>query len=71
MKGRELRGIRKRFGLSQAAFGRLVGVAQNSVARWERDEMRITESAARLVRLLGKYPELASELAEPVRTTKK
>ena len=71
MRGRELRVVRKQFGLSQATFGKLVGVTQNTVARWERDEIGITGPAARLVRLLGKYPELANELVEPKRTTKK
>jgi len=52
--GEEVRRLRSRLGLSQAQFGELVGVARNSVARWERGEMAIRESAARLMRLLAR-----------------
>jgi DNA-binding transcriptional regulator YiaG len=45
--------LRRRLGLTQAQLGDLVGVARNSVARWERGEMGIRETAARLVRLLA------------------
>ncbi len=31
--------IRKRLGLSQAELGELLGVAGNTVARWERGEL--------------------------------
>ena len=31
-----------------------VGGHANSVARWERDEMAVRESAVRLIRLLGR-----------------
>src|SRR5262249_54751026 len=51
--GTELRAIRKRLGLSQAKLAALVGVQSNSLARWERGELGIRESAARLIRLLG------------------
>ena len=59
----------ERFGVSAREFGEFIGAAGNSVLRWERDEMRITEPVARLVRLLGRYPELADELRP--RTRKK
>ena len=54
--GDEVRRLRKRLGLTQAQFAQKVGVAQNSVARWERGEMAIRESAARLMRLLANEP---------------
>ena len=38
----------------QAAFAQQVGVHANSVARWEREEMAVRESAVRLIRLLGR-----------------
>src|SRR5262245_59322155 len=49
MQGDEVRSIRTVLGLSQAAFAQLVGVAKDSVARWERGELGIRESAARLM----------------------
>ncbi len=41
--------IRKRLGLSQAELGELLGVAGNTVARWERGELvppKVAELAA-------------------------
>jgi putative transcriptional regulator len=51
--GEEVRALRKRLGLSQASLAALVGVTANSVARWERGELGIRESAARLMLLLA------------------
>ena len=49
--GDEVRRLRRRLNLTQQAFGELVGVAANSVARWEREEMAIRESAVKLMQL--------------------
>jgi transcriptional regulator with XRE-family HTH domain len=56
MTGAELRRIRKRLGLTQLAMAEKIGVHANSLARWERDVVRITEPVARLIRLLGTQP---------------
>lgn len=53
MTGKMLRRIRQCLGLTQQAFAQRIGVTSNSVARWERDEMRISEPVARLVILLS------------------
>ncbi|TMB22089.1 MAG: helix-turn-helix domain-containing protein [Deltaproteobacteria bacterium] len=53
MRGREVRRVRKLLGLSQRAFAERVGVAGNTVARWERDELTVGSTAAILIRLLG------------------
>ncbi|MDH5641718.1 MAG: helix-turn-helix domain-containing protein [Nitrospira sp.] len=53
MTGAQLRRIRDRLGLTQVAMAQRIGVTPNSVARWERGEMKITEPVARLVTLLG------------------
>jgi len=45
--------VRKLLGLSQRAFAERVGVAGNTVARWERDELTVGSTAAILIRLLG------------------
>ena len=37
-------------GLTQARLAALIGVAPNTVARWERDELRISAPIAMLVR---------------------
>jgi DNA-binding transcriptional regulator YiaG len=49
--GSELRGLRMRTGLTQAALADRLGVAPNSVARWERNERTIAEPMARLIRM--------------------
>jgi DNA-binding transcriptional regulator YiaG len=52
MTGGEVRRLRKRLRLTQVRLAALVGVTANSVARWERGEMAIRESAARLMHML-------------------
>ena len=53
MTGTELRRLRRRLGLTQRELAAKVGVTTTSLARWERDEVRITEPMARLLRLLA------------------
>jgi transcriptional regulator with XRE-family HTH domain len=53
MTGRAVRRVRKRLGLTQAAFAGRVGVISNTVARWERDELTVGSTAAILIKLLG------------------
>jgi DNA-binding transcriptional regulator YiaG len=57
MKGAELRRIRKRLGLTQVELADRMGVHWNTIARWERNVVRITEPSARLVRLLAQQPK--------------
>ena len=54
MKGKELRLIRQQLGLTQVDLSKLVGVTSNTIARWERGEVSISEPAARLIRSLSK-----------------
>jgi transcriptional regulator with XRE-family HTH domain len=54
MKGRTLRGLRRKLGWTQAQLADAVGVASNTIARYERDELKIPEPVARLVRLVPK-----------------
>jgi len=51
MDGSELRRLRSRARLTQAALAAQLGVAPNTVARWERDQRPITEPIARLIAL--------------------
>ncbi len=53
MTGSEVRRIRRRLGLTQTQFAKRVGVHLVTVSRWERGEMGIRESAAKLIRLLA------------------
>jgi transcriptional regulator with XRE-family HTH domain len=45
--------LRKQLAWTQAQAAREIGVASNTVARWERDELAIGEPEARLLRLLA------------------
>jgi transcriptional regulator with XRE-family HTH domain len=48
--GLELRAFRKKLGWTQMALADAIGVTSNTVARWERGEMAISERASRLVK---------------------
>lgn len=49
MTGRTVRRMRHALGLTQEGFAKRLGVTGNTVARWERDEMRVGTTAARLI----------------------
>ena len=61
-----IRDLRLRLGLSQAAFGRKVGVSQGSVANWERSGVPSNGTASVALRSL--YPEL-KKMSAPHNTT--
>jgi DNA-binding transcriptional regulator YiaG len=53
MTGREVRRIRRALGLTQRALAARVGVAENTVHRWERGTLTVGSTAAILLRLLA------------------
>jgi transcriptional regulator with XRE-family HTH domain len=61
MTPNELRKIRQRLRWTQEKLANAVGVARNSVARWERGEMAISEPAARLIRMIAAQNKLKLE----------
>ena len=61
MKGDEIRTLRTRLGLTQRKLAESLGVSPNTVARWERDELRI--STAMSDRLLAVAESLPSGAA--------
>jgi DNA-binding transcriptional regulator YiaG len=54
MEGSQLRKIRLHMALTQEQFAKQLGVRPNTVARWERNERRISKPVALLATLLGK-----------------
>jgi len=40
MNGKQLKASRKKLNLTQVELAKLLGVAANTVAKWERDEQR-------------------------------
>ncbi len=53
MTGSELQRIRKRLRLTQRELAERLAVTVTSVARWERDEVIITETMARFIQLVA------------------
>ena len=49
----EIRVLRDKLGWTQMALAEAVGVTSNTVARWERGEMAISEPAARLLQKIA------------------
>src|SRR5215813_5112725 len=54
MTGKELRAIRKRMGLTQAAFAALTRVSRNSVNRMENGQMIVTPPMELLIQYVAK-----------------
>ena len=53
MTGVEIRAFREKLGWTQVALAEAIGVTSNTVARWERGEMAISEPAARLLQKIA------------------
>jgi len=60
MTPQQLRQFRQRLRLTQATFAECVGVAPNTVARWERGELGMRPSTERLLELLVQHTDLTT-----------
>ncbi len=63
--GKGVRKLRKRLGLTQAVFGKLVGVTPNAVVLWERKDGKIglrKATAGRLQEIKGKGKREVAEM---------
>jgi HTH-type transcriptional regulator/antitoxin MqsA len=61
-QSKEIRRIRRKLGLSQAAAARLTGGGHNAFSRYERGEAAPLPAVVNLFRLLDKHPELLADL---------
>lgn len=52
LSGKEVRFLRKELNMTQSELGRYAGLSHQQVARWEKGESEITDSAAAILRLL-------------------
>jgi transcriptional regulator with XRE-family HTH domain len=59
VKGEELKSIRKKLGWTQVQMAKAIGVDPNTVARWERNEVGISEPIARFIRTVAKTKKKA------------
>jgi HTH-type transcriptional regulator / antitoxin MqsA len=62
-QSREIRRIRRKLGLSQAAAARLTGGGHNAFSRYERGTAAPMPAVVNLFRLLDRHPELLKDLA--------
>ena len=53
MTGTEIREMRKRLGYTQAKLADEVGVTPNTIARYERDELKPSPPVLKLLTLVG------------------
>jgi HTH-type transcriptional regulator / antitoxin MqsA len=61
-QSQEIRRIRRKLGLTQAAAARLTGGGHNAFSRYERGETEPMPAVVNLLRLLDKHPALLQEL---------
>ena len=61
-QARDIRRIRRKLGLSQAAAAPLTGGGHNAFSRYERGEVTPLPAVVNLVRILDQHPELLKEL---------
>ncbi len=60
----EIRRIRRKLGLTQAAAAKIMGGGHNAFSRYERGEAAPVPAVMNLLRLLDRHPELLRELTE-------
>jgi len=53
MSGKELKRLRVKMGITQVELGKRLGVAGNSVARWEQGTRDISIPMARFIKLIA------------------
>jgi putative transcriptional regulator len=55
--GKSIAATRRRLGLSQAQFGRLLGISVRTLHHWEQGTRRPTGAARVLLRIAAQHPE--------------
>jgi transcriptional regulator with XRE-family HTH domain len=68
MTASELRRLRRRLKLTQVALADLIGVPGNTIARWERNEMKMGPAMDKLVRLAVAQVEAPRHRVQPRRS---
>ena len=66
ISGTRIRTLRKKLGLSQAEFGRLVSISAKTVARWETAQDMISGPIVTIAKLLEENPQIVMQLEVPV-----
>lgn len=63
--GKDIKGIRKKLGMTQAEFAALVNVSKKTIERWEAGDKEITGPIVTLIKILNEYPQIKEELVIP------
>ena len=58
--------VRKKVGMGQKPFARILGITERTLNRWEHEKTFIGNSSSRLLYLLDKNPDLIFELYDIV-----
>lgn len=58
--------VRKKLGLSQKIFARILGIDEANLSRWENDRQQIGTANSKLLYLLDKNPNLIFDLYDVV-----
>lgn len=58
--------VRKKLGLSQKVFARILGTDESTYIRWEHDKRQMGTANSKLLYLLDKNPDLIFELYDIV-----
>lgn len=64
MPGKRVRRIRDQVHMSQEVFARCLHTSRRTLEKWEQDACAPTGTAAALLALLDKHPEIVGELVE-------
>ena len=65
VKGKDLKALRKKLGVTQAEFAGLANISVKTIERWEISDKPITGPVVTLVELLNRHPHLMGELIVP------
>lgn len=63
--GNEIKSLRKKMGLTQGDFAKLVNVSQKTIERWERSDSKITGPIVTLAKVLTRELDIAQKLEIP------
>ncbi len=55
--------VRRKFGVSQREFARILGISVNTLQNWEQHRNEPAGAAAVLLRIAAKHPEIVKEAA--------
>jgi putative transcriptional regulator len=68
----EIRGVRRRFGMTQPMFARVLNVSSHTLKSWESGDREPSQAALRLLQVIRAQPSIVQEIVgwdrQPART---